>query len=114
MLQSILAVSYGLFKRADDPLYKGLGLGLFLATFSCMVANLFGDRWTYVEITGVLWVLVAAAIRATDFAQEPEVTLAKANTSAEQSHGVPVFANANADLWKEHQAKFNPSKVKGS
>ncbi len=114
MLQSILAVSYGLFKRADDPLYKGLGLGLFVAMFSCMVANFFGDRWTYLEITGLLWVLIAAAIRATDFAQEPELIQAKENTSAEQSHGVPVFANPNADLWKEHQAKFNPTKVKGS
>jgi len=65
LLQQLLVMSYRLFKRASDPLYQGLGLGLLLATCSCIVANFFGDRWTYLEITGLLWVLAGAAIRAT-------------------------------------------------
>jgi O-antigen ligase len=65
LLQQLLAMSYRLFKRATDPLYQGLGLGLLLATCACIVANFFGDRWTYLEITGLLWVLAGAAIRAT-------------------------------------------------
>ena len=65
LLQQLLVMSYRLFKRATDPLYQGLGLGLLLATCSCIVANFFGDRWTYLEITGLLWVLAGAAIRAT-------------------------------------------------
>jgi putative inorganic carbon (hco3(-)) transporter len=64
MLQQMLAVTFRLFRRATDPLYRGLGLGLFLAICTCVVANLFGDRWTYLEITGMLWVLVGTAIRA--------------------------------------------------
>lgn len=64
LLQQMVATAYRLFKRATDPLYRGLGLGLLLATCACLVANLFGDRWTYLEITAPLWVLVAAAIRA--------------------------------------------------
>jgi hypothetical protein len=64
LLQQLLALAYRLFKRATDPLYQGLGLGLLLATCSCIVANFFGDRWTYLEITGLLWVLAGAAIRA--------------------------------------------------
>ncbi len=67
LLQQLLGLSYRLFKRANDPLYRGLGLGLLLATCSCIVANFFGDRWTYLEITGLLWVLASAAIRATQF-----------------------------------------------
>jgi O-antigen ligase len=66
MLQQMLSMSYRLFKRATDRLYQGLGLGLFLAMCSCLIANFFGDRWTYLEITGLLWVIVAAAIRATE------------------------------------------------
>lgn len=62
MLQQMLAVAYRLFKRAEDPLYRGLGLGLFLAIWACIIANCFGDRWTYLEITGPLWVLVGTAI----------------------------------------------------
>jgi hypothetical protein len=64
MLQQLLTTSYRLFRKATDPLYQGLGLGLLLATCSCIVANFFGDRWTYLEITGLLWVLAGAAIRA--------------------------------------------------
>jgi hypothetical protein len=63
----MFATAYRLYKTADDPLYRGLGLGLFLAFCSCLVANCFGDRWTYIEITGMLWVLVGVAVRAMEF-----------------------------------------------
>jgi putative inorganic carbon (HCO3(-)) transporter len=68
LLQQLLTLSYRLFKRTSDPLYQGLGLGLLLATCSCIASNCFGDRWTYLEITGLLWVLAGAAIRATHLA----------------------------------------------
>jgi O-antigen ligase len=74
LVQQMLAVGYRLFRRATDPLYRGLGLGLFLATCSCIVTNFFGDRWTYLEITALLWVLVAAAIRATLLAESEPMT----------------------------------------
>jgi len=73
LLQQLFAMSYRLFKRATDPLYQGLGLGLLLATCSCIVANCFGDRWTYLEITGLLWVLAGAAIRATHLLESESV-----------------------------------------
>jgi len=68
MLQQMLATSYRLFRTTSDPIYQGLGLGLFLATCSCIVANMFGDRWTLLEITGLLWVLMGAATRASELA----------------------------------------------
>jgi len=64
LLQQLLAISYRLFKHTTDPLYRGLGLGLLLAICACLVANFFGDRWTYLEITGLLWALAATAARA--------------------------------------------------
>jgi putative inorganic carbon (HCO3(-)) transporter len=83
LLQQMLATSYRLFKRASDPLYQGLGLGLLLATSACIVANCFGDRWTYLEITGLLWVLVGTALRATQLAetvpQDEQATIAPAH-----------------------------------
>jgi O-antigen ligase len=69
MLQQMLSTAYRLFKIAKDPLYQGLGLGLLLAICSCLVTNFFGDRWTYIEITGLIWVLVAASVRAIGFTQ---------------------------------------------
>jgi MFS family permease len=81
LLQQLLAMSYRLFKRATDPLYQGLGLGLLLATCSCIVANFFGDRWTYLEITGLLWVLAGAAIQATHL-MESESTAPQAEVDS--------------------------------
>jgi putative inorganic carbon (hco3(-)) transporter len=66
MLQQMFSLSYRLFRQSKDRLYQGLGLGLLLATCSCMVANFFGDRWTYLEIMSMLWVLVGAATRAAE------------------------------------------------
>ena len=86
LLQQLLALAYRLFRIADDPLYRGLGLGLFLAICSCMVANFFGDRWTYLEITGLLWVLVGAAARAIHLTESEPVT---------EHHGVDSTVSVN-------------------
>jgi O-antigen ligase len=74
MLQQMLSVSYRLFKKAEDPLYRGFGLGLLLAITACIIANFFGDRWTYLEITGLLWALVGTAIRALQLSETEPVT----------------------------------------
>jgi hypothetical protein len=60
----LFGISFRLFRKAQDPLYRGLGLGLFLTMCSSLVANCFGDRWTYLEISGLLFVLFGAATRA--------------------------------------------------
>ncbi len=110
LLQQLLATSYRLFKQATDPLYRGLGLGLLVATCSSLVANIFGDRWTYIEITGLLWVLVAAAIRASEFSlqeQSQELIPGEGNLLTAENVTSPVFAAASkANPWKEYQARF--------
>ena len=64
IVQQLWVTGYRLFRRAEDPLYKGLGLGMILCVAAAVVLNCFGDRWTYIEINGLLWVLTAASIRA--------------------------------------------------
>ncbi|MHB8302086.1 MAG: O-antigen ligase family protein [Acidobacteriaceae bacterium] len=82
LLQQLLVVTYRLFRAAEDPLYRGLGLGLFLTLCSSIVANCFGDRWTYIEINGLTWVLVGAAVRASHLIEsEPAKDLAAADAS---------------------------------
>ncbi len=71
MLQQMLSLSYRLFRSASDPLYQGLGLGLFLAVIACMILNFFGDRWNFPEIIGFLFVLCAAAARALELEASP-------------------------------------------
>jgi O-antigen ligase len=68
MLFQMFSSSFRLYRSGNDPLYTALGLGCFLAMCSCVVANCFGDRWTYLEINGLLWVLMAAVARAQQLA----------------------------------------------
>jgi O-antigen ligase len=75
LLFQMLALAYGLYKHAKDPLYQGLGFALLLCVSSCMILNCFGDRWTYLEINGLLWAIIGAATSAT-YLTEPESTSA--------------------------------------
>jgi putative inorganic carbon (HCO3(-)) transporter len=70
LLGQLFALTWRLYQRPDDPLYRSLGLGLFVALCVSMVSNCFGDRWTYVEITGPLWVLAGAAVRGSQLTAE--------------------------------------------
>src|SRR5271168_2003715 len=104
----MIALSYRLFKRATDPLYQGLGLGLFVAICSCMIANCFGDRWTYLEITGLLWILVAAAIRATEFTlSSPELTPMEEDLTAPSNTSSRFTTVSRTNPWQQTQARFN-------
>jgi O-antigen ligase len=74
LLQQMLALAYRLFRRERDPLYQGFGLGLFLLICTSIVLNCFGDRWTYLEINGLLWALMGTAVSIPHFAEaEPTV-----------------------------------------
>ena len=64
LLYQIFGISFRLFRKARDPMYSGLGLGLVICMTCCVITNFFGDRWTYTEITAPLWVLIGAALRA--------------------------------------------------
>lgn len=74
LLQQMLALAYRLFRQAKDPLYQGLGFGLLLAISCNIILNCFGDRWTYLEINGLLWALIGTAASA-QYLVEPELSL---------------------------------------
>ncbi len=65
LLQQMLSLPYRLFRRSNDPLYQGLGLALVLCISANIILNVFGDRWTYLEINGLLWALMGTAAAAT-------------------------------------------------
>ena len=95
LLEQIVALAFRIFRKARDPLYQGLGLGLIAAMSSCLIANLFGDRWTYLEITGLLWVLIAAAARAHQL-----------TNAAPDSAPPPLEATADDDPYSEYRQKY--------
>jgi O-antigen ligase len=83
LLQQMISLGYRLFRHGNDPLYRGLGLGLLLATCCSVVANFFGDRWNFIEISGPMWVLVAAAVNAIHLIPlEPQTEVTPVQTSS--------------------------------
>ncbi len=52
-----------LFRKSSDNFLKGLGLGFCACVISIMVSNLFGDRFTYIQLGGFFWVFLALVVR---------------------------------------------------
>jgi O-antigen ligase len=65
LLSKAFLVGYQLFRSARDPFLASLGHGLAAWVVCAAVANIFGDRWTFLQVNGYLWViagLVAGAL----------------------------------------------------
>jgi O-antigen ligase len=87
LLQQLLSLAYRLFRHAQDPLYRSLGLGLLLMLSASIILNCFGDRWTYLEINGIFWVLAGASTRAIYLSQvvnSPEPTVEDSRDHVDQ------------------------------
>jgi O-antigen ligase len=52
-----------LLYAAQDPFWQGIGLGFVALMASILIMNLFGDRWTYQQVDGFLWILLGCVIR---------------------------------------------------
>jgi len=73
MLVKMFLAGFRLRRMEDsDGFLPGLGLGLAAMVVACAVANCFGDRWTYIEETGFIWVITAMAIRGHMILTAPE------------------------------------------
>jgi putative inorganic carbon (hco3(-)) transporter len=52
-----------LFRRSADPFWKGIALGFLAMMGSIIVSNFFGDRWTYQQLDGYIWIILGCVIR---------------------------------------------------
>ena len=59
----LLWVGLVLHWRAVDPLVRALGLGLAGWMVCAIVANMFGDRWSFLQVNGYMWVIAGLAAR---------------------------------------------------
>ncbi len=70
LLGKVFIDGYRLFRRAQDPFFASLGLGIIGWLVSAVVANLFGDRWTFLQVNGYMWVIVGLVYRANELDKE--------------------------------------------
>lgn len=48
---------FKLFRNGNSQFQKGLGLGFTGAVVACMIANIFGDRWSYFALGSYFWII---------------------------------------------------------
>ena len=73
-------LGHRLSRTATDPLYRALGSGFAAYMICVMVTNVFGDRWTYLDLSAYTWLLLAFVVQAT--LQTGAATPAPAATTA--------------------------------
>lgn len=64
IFRKLFQIGFRLHRTAIDPFLKSIGLGFSALMIAAFVANLFGDRWMYFEITGYTFAFAAMAVRA--------------------------------------------------
>jgi putative inorganic carbon (HCO3(-)) transporter len=64
LLAKMFGIGYSLFRQSKDPFLASLGLGLAAWLICAATANFFGDRWTYFQVNGYMWVLGGLVARA--------------------------------------------------
>jgi putative inorganic carbon (HCO3(-)) transporter len=68
-------VGFKLFLRGEVPFHRGLGLALACWVICSAAANFFGDRWSYLQVNGYMWILGGLVARAWILEQERQTQL---------------------------------------
>ena len=63
LIASACRLSWELFRTAHDDLLSGVGCALFATLICAAVVNFFGDRWSYIQVNGFLWVFMGIVAR---------------------------------------------------
>jgi len=65
LLRKLFNAGTVLLFGTDDPFWRAIALG-FLGMLVCIVAaDFFGDRWTYQQVDGYLWIILGCVLRGT-------------------------------------------------
>jgi len=63
LLWKLTRLGFNLFSEATEkPFWAALGLGFVGLMAAAVVTNFFGDRWTYQQVDGYLWILLGCVI----------------------------------------------------
>ena len=65
LLWRSMRLGLNLFKSTQNSLWSALALGFVALMCSALVANFFGDRWTYQQLDGYLWILLGCVLTGT-------------------------------------------------
>jgi len=64
-------ISWRLFRQSHNSFLSGLGCAVFATCICAFSVNLFGDRWTFLQVNGFLWVLLGLTARGLLLEKQP-------------------------------------------
>lgn len=99
LLSRLFATAWRLFRQSADGFSNGMALGLLSLLGCLLVANLFGDRWTYIEVNGIVWVLFAIAAQTFILNQAAQPEAASTQPSAVSTQPL----TSSVGLWESAQ-----------
>jgi len=79
---------FRLFRRSKDPFFAALGLGLAGWVVAAVVANCFGDRWSFLQVCGYLWVIAGLVAQAWNLENAASAADGAGDTAAEAAAGI--------------------------
>jgi putative inorganic carbon (HCO3(-)) transporter len=98
IFRKLFQIGFRLHRTATDPFVKSIGLGFSGLMLAALVANLFGDRWSYVQISGYTYALAALAFRGQQLTDEADSQKRKAAADGTEAIDVeevePVLQSA--------------------
>jgi len=74
VLWRMFALGYQLYRQSEDPFLASVGLGFSALMVGMFLANLFGDRWSYFQVDGWMWMLLGAVVRGLILTEQPQVS----------------------------------------
>src|SRR5581483_2127746 len=96
LLWKCFRLSFRLFRIANDPFFRALGLGAAAYVVCAFVVNFFGDRWMYLQVNGYLWTFLGLVVRAHMLTEEEHSAESEAEPPHEESkpEQLPALAPA--------------------
>jgi putative inorganic carbon (HCO3(-)) transporter len=74
VLWRMFALGYQLYRQSEDPFLAAVGLGFSALMVGMFFANLFGDRWSYFQVDGWMWMLLGAVVRGLILTEQTQVS----------------------------------------
>ncbi|MBI5055381.1 MAG: O-antigen ligase family protein [Nitrospirae bacterium] len=63
---------WALYMSSKDNFLRGMGIGFVGMIIACLVSNLFGDRWSYLNVMGYFWILLGLVVKTNQINIEEE------------------------------------------
>jgi O-antigen ligase len=99
VLWRMFTLGYQLYRQSDDAFLSSVGLGFSALMVGMFLANLFGDRWSYFQVDGWMWMLLGAVVRGLILTEQPQEFTDEAAAEIAEPEGVLVQELPHGDAF---------------